>query len=78
MDLANVVYSIAGFLAIYYFHDMAKSIKDAVKSIDDLNMKVGIVVERTETHSNEIEILRNKQDNLVADVAHIKAHIDVR
>jgi hypothetical protein len=51
--------------------------KDAVQNIKDLNAKMAIIIERTETHAFEIESLRNKQDNLVNDIALLKASIRI-
>lgn len=75
IELFDIIVSIAGFFSAYYVRQLSDSIKEAVSSIKDLNQKVAVVIERTETHGHEIQILREKQDNLQSDVAHIKAHI---
>jgi FtsZ-binding cell division protein ZapB len=75
IELFDIAVSIAGFFSAYYVKQLADAIKEAVQSIKDLNQKVAVIIERTETHSHEIQILREKQDNLQSDVAHIKAHI---
>lgn len=74
-SLAQIIGAVAGFLVVFYFKELNSSVKEVVKSVQELNVKVGAIVERTENHTLEIEILRNKQDNLQSDVAHIKAHI---
>jgi FtsZ-binding cell division protein ZapB len=75
MELFDIVVSVAGFFSAYYVKQLSESIREAVTSIKDLNQKVAVIIERTETHSHEIQILREKQDNLQSDVAHIKAHL---
>jgi len=75
MELNQVFVGIAAFLAIFYFHDLASSIKEATSAIKELNIKVGVIIERTEVHAHEIAFLREKQDNLQNDMAQIKAHI---
>lgn len=78
LSLQDVIVSVASFLVVYYFKELSTSVKDAVKSVEELNAKVGVIIEKTKTHSTEIEILRDKYDGLRSDVAHIKAHIDVK
>lgn len=75
MELFDIIVSVAGFFSAYYVKQLSESIREAVTSIKDLNQKVAVIIERTETHSHEIQILREKQDNLQSDVAHIKAHL---
>jgi hypothetical protein len=76
MELFDIVVSVAGFFAAYYVKQLSDSIREAVDSIKDLNSKVAVVIERTETHGHEIQILREKHDNMASDVAHIKAHME--
>ena len=76
MELFDIVVSVAGFFSAYYVKQLSDSIKEAVEAIKDLNQKVAVVIERTETHGHEIQILRDKHDNIAHDVAQIKAHID--
>jgi hypothetical protein len=78
ITLQDVLVSVASFLVVYYFKELSGDVKSAVKSVQELNAKVGVILQNIETHSNEIEILREKQSNLVADVAHIKAHIEIK
>jgi FtsZ-binding cell division protein ZapB len=68
----------AAFLAVYFFRELNANVKEAVGSVKELNTKIAVVIERTETHSHEIVILREKQDNLQNDVAQIKAHIIIK
>lgn len=74
-EVLNILLSVLGFLAVYYFKELSSDIKEAVKSVNELNTKVGVIIERTDSHSNEIMAIKNKQDNIVSDVAHIKAHL---
>ena len=76
METFDIIISIAGFLSAYYVKQLSESIREIVGSIKDLNQKVAVIIERTETHSHEIQILREKHDNIASDVAHIKAHIE--
>lgn len=76
MELFDIVVSVAGFFSAYYVKQLSDSIREAVDAIKDLNQKVAVVIERTETHGHEIQILREKHDNIASDVAHIKAHIE--
>lgn len=77
ITLQDVIVGIASFLVVYYFKELSSSVKDAVKSVEALNAKVGVIIEKTKSHEYEIVILREKQDSLVSDVAHIKAHMEV-
>lgn len=76
MELFDIVVSVAGFFSAYYVKQLSDSIKEAVSAIKDLNSKVAVIIERTETHGHEIQILREKHDNIASDVAHIKAHME--
>lgn len=76
VSLQDFMVAIAGFLTVYYFKELNGSVKEAVKSVDSLNTAVGVIIAKTETHTNEIEILRNKTDTISSDVAHIKAHME--
>lgn len=76
MELFDIVISVAGFFSAYYVKQLSDSIREAVSSIKDLNSKVAVIIERTETHGHEIQILREKHDNIASDVAHIKAHME--
>lgn len=78
MELPNIILSVAGFFSVYYIRQLSESIKDAVENIKDLNSKMAVIIQRTETHAFEIELLRNKQDNLVSDIAMLKAQIKVK
>lgn len=73
--LQDVIVAVASFLVVYYFKELSSSVREAVKSIEALNTKMGVLVEKTKTHDSEIELLREKQDMMVSDIAHIKAHI---
>lgn len=73
--LFNLLIAAAGFLAANYLKDLSASIKDAVTSIRELNSKVAVIIERTETHAFEIDRLRTHQESIVEDLAHIKATI---
>lgn len=76
MELFDIVISVAGFFSAYYVKQLSDSIREAVSSIKDLNSKVAVIIERTETHGHEIQILREKHDTIASDVAHIKAHME--
>lgn len=73
LDLNNIVLSVGAFFAAFYIKQLSESIKEAVTSVKELNSKVAVIIERTEHHSNEITVLRDKQDNIIADLAHLKA-----
>lgn len=72
--LQEVFSGVAIFLVAYYFRELSKDLKSAVASVEKLNTKVGVIIERTDTHTTEISTLREKTDTLTSDVAHIKAH----
>ena len=76
MELFDIIVSVAGFFSAYYVKQLSDSIKEAVSAIKDLNSKVAVIIERTETHGHEIQILREKHDTMASDVAHIKAHME--
>ena len=75
MELSNIIIGVAAFFSTYYIKQLSDTIKEVTVSVKDLNSKVAVIVERTETHGHEIQVLRDKQDNLRSDVAHIKAHL---
>lgn len=76
MDLSDIILGFATFFGTYYVKQLSMSINEITYSIRDLNQKMAIIIERTETHGHEIQILREKHDNIASDVAHIKAHIE--
>lgn len=75
MQFLDIVLSICGFLAVYLIRNMSESLKEMSEATKELNEKVAVIIERTETHGQEITYLREKQDNIISDVAHIKARI---
>jgi uncharacterized protein YoxC len=75
MEVSDIVFSIATFFGTYFLNNLSKNIQEVTDSVKDLNKKMAIIIERTETHNNEIQILRQKHDNIASDVAHIKAHL---
>lgn len=75
MELSNIILGIATFFGAYFLKQLSKSMEDITYSVKDLNNKMAVIIERTETHNHEIQILREKHDNIASDVAHIKAHI---
>lgn len=77
ITLQDIILGVASFLVIYYFKELSENVKGAVESVKELNGKVGIIIERTETHSNEIHILREKAETMGTDVAQIKAQIGI-
>lgn len=74
MALEQIVLSAAGFFAAFYLKSLADSSRQVSESIKELNERVATVIERTETHANEIQILRLRQDDLIVDVAKLSAH----
>lgn len=78
IELSSIILSVAGFLSVYYIRQLSDSLKEAVQNIKELNSSMAVIIQRTETHAFEIEILRNKQDNLVNDIAMLKATIKVK
>ena len=75
MELSNLILGAATFFGAYFLKNLSKNIEEITQSVKDLNNKVAVIIERTETHGHEIQILREKHDNIASDVAHIKAHI---
>jgi uncharacterized protein YoxC len=75
MELSSIVLGIATFFAAYFLKNLSKSMEEITESVKDLNKKVAVIIERTETHGQEIQILREKHDSISNDVAQIKAHI---
>lgn len=75
MELPNIILGIAAFFGAYYVKELSHNLQQVTDSIRDLNQKMAIIIERTETHNHEIQILREKHDNIASDVAHIKAHM---
>jgi sarcosine oxidase gamma subunit len=73
--LFNLLIAAAGFLAANYLKDLSNNIREAVNSVKELNSKVAVIIERTETHAFEIDRLRSHQESMVEDLAVIKAVI---
>jgi FtsZ-binding cell division protein ZapB len=78
LTIQDIILGVASFLVIYYFKELSANVKNAVESVQELNGKVGVIIERTETHSTEIYNLREKAETMSSDVAHIKAHIGIK
>jgi len=76
--LQNIIMAVAGYFSVRYLKKVSEDITKATDSIEKLNSKVAVVIERTETHSFEIELLRTKQDKLVEDVAVITTLVKVK
>lgn len=76
VEVSNIVLGLAGFFGAYYVKELSHNLQQVTDSIKDLNQKMAIIIERTETHNHEIQILREKHDNIASDVAHIKAHME--
>jgi uncharacterized protein YoxC len=76
--LRAIILAIAAYFSARYLKKISEDIGKATDSIEKLNSKVAVVIERTETHSFEIELLRAKQDKLVEDVAVITTLVKVK
>jgi hypothetical protein len=72
MELSAIVLTIAGFFSAYFIKQLSDNVHNAVSSIQELNAKVAVIIERTETHGHEIETIRAKQDAMAVDIALIK------
>ena len=62
MELKTVldyVMPICGVLALYILNRLSESLEKATSSVNELNIKVGIVIERTERHDEEIRDMKN-------------------
>lgn len=76
--LRSIILGVAAYFSARYLKNISEDISKATESIEKLNGKVAVVIERTETHSFEIELLRAKQDKLVEDVAVITTLVKVK
>jgi uncharacterized protein YoxC len=76
--LQSIIIAVAGYFSVRYLKKVSEDISKATESIDKLNGKVAVIIERTETHSFEIELLRAKQDKLVEDVAVITTMVKIK
>lgn len=57
LGMAGVVISLVAFLAVTIFKDMADDIKRMADSVDNLNIRVAVVIEKTDNHERRIGLL---------------------
>lgn len=62
--LIQVLLAVLGFFGVLTLNDVKNTIKEATKSIEELNIKVAVVIERTEHHAEEIEKIKDNQHRL--------------
>lgn len=58
--LSNVFYAtfpIIGFLIIHIFKKLADTMQCLEKSVDELNIKIAVIIEKTSNHEKRIEKL---------------------
>lgn len=72
ISFQEIIIALAGFFSAYYVKQMAQTLRDVVRSVNELNNNVATIIERTEHHGEEINKLRSTQEELLRDVAHIK------
>jgi hypothetical protein len=52
----NLALGAIGFFAVTVLNDIRKSIDETKKSVDELNLKVAIVIEKTANHERQLEM----------------------
>jgi len=61
-EITQIVLSTLGCLGLYILNDLKKSVDMATKSVGQLNIKVGVIIEKTERHDKEIDDMKEKQE----------------
>lgn len=55
---------ILGFFGVMTLNDLKNTVKEATKSIEELNIKVAVVIARTEIHGEEIDRIKENLKKL--------------
>jgi len=61
-EVIQIALSILGCLGLYILNDLKKAVNEATKSVGQLNIKVGVIIEKTERHDKEIDDMKEKQE----------------
>jgi hypothetical protein len=81
-EIINLTFSILGAVAIYILNDLKKSvelahesIKDATKSITELNVQVGIMVQKNDRNERDIIKNENETTEIKKTLQYMRQHI---
>lgn len=56
--LIQILLGILGFFGVMTLNDLKNTVKEATKSVEELNVKVAVIIARTEIHGEEIERIK--------------------
>lgn len=62
--IIQVLLGILGFFGVMTLNDLKNTVKEATKSIEELNIRVAVIVARTEIHHEEIEKIKEEMEKL--------------
>tara|TARA_R110000868_G_C10524422_1_gene733404 strand:- start:238 stop:522 length:285 start_codon:yes stop_codon:yes gene_type:complete len=57
-DVLQIVLSAIGVLGLYILNDLTKSVRSATQEISELNVKIGMIIQRGENHEREISLIK--------------------
>jgi uncharacterized protein YoxC len=56
--IIQVLLGVLGFFGVMTLNDLKNTVKEATRSVEELNIKVAVIIARTEIHGEEIEKLK--------------------
>lgn len=62
--IIQVLLGILGFFGVMTLNDLKNTVKDATKSVEELNVKVAVIIARTEIHGEEIDRIKENLKKL--------------
>ncbi len=69
---------IIGFFLSFVVYSLRDVLIEAVHSIQELNIKVAVIIQKTEAHEEKINSLEGKHDKIYEDINSIKIAVAKR
>lgn len=63
-EVLKLILSGMGVLGLYILSDLTRSVRCATKEISELNVKIGMIIQKGESHEKEILLIKSVQDNI--------------
>lgn len=57
-ELLQIALAVVGAFGVFILNDLKKSVEKATESVSELNTKVSVIIEKSERHDKEIDILK--------------------
>lgn len=61
-EILQVLMAIVGFFGVFILNDLKKSVEKATDSVNELNQKVSVIIEKSERHDKEIDALKENDE----------------